>query len=571
MANFKSSYSRLARIFEKSRNQWKDKATERGQRIRALEVKVRDLEKSRALWKNRALDLESSEQPPDPAESPKETTTHDVTKVDDERLTPYNHQFSLLMIRLSIELQLAHISLRGTCRVLELFDWALLEKRPTYPTVQNWTCRYALYLLNQQPEHRTDWVFVVDHTVGLGKKKCLIILGISEEKLEQVGYCPSHRDMQVLRLEVTELGTGEAVSASLEEISKKTGVPSQVVADHGSDVCKGIKLYQERHPETVYTYDISHRMAIFLKQELSSDPRWNSFHSQCGPTIPLFHQTNLAFLCPPKQRTKARYMQVHHQIAWGQNMLRYYDRGNFLRIETGFALNNQMWGDLCQQFSIEAGLVLLQLINVKHPDLASLRMALAEQIGEQRVNSIPDQLWEQADVGKQRFIKGFEWLLEFRQELEIYDQILDWSHSVQKQLKTEGLSQQSRQTIKQSFDALCCQEPRLQRLAQKTLDYLLEETEAFPDGKVALASSDIIESVIGSYKVYAEKGPLKEIGKLVLMIPVLVSGVCKEKLREVMETVPARQVKEWLDVNCGPSMMAERREAFSSRGDTVTV
>ncbi len=100
--------------------------------------------------------------------------------------------------------------------------------------------------------------------------------------------------------------------------------------------------------------------------------------------------------------------------------------------------------------------------------------------------------------------------------------------------------------------------------AQKTLDYLLEETEAFPDGKVALASSDIIESVIGSYKVYVNKGPLKEIGKLVLMIPVHVSGVCKEKLREAMETVPARQVKVWLDKNCGPSMMAKRRKAFSS-------
>ena len=158
-----------------------------------------------------------------------------------------------------------------------------------------------------------------------------------------------------------------------------------------------------------------------------------------------------------------------------------------------------------------------------------------------------------------------------RQALEIYGQIIDWSHSVQKELKTEGLSKQSHQSIKASFKTVSCEEPCLQRLAKKTLDYLLEETEALPEGKTVLASSDIIESVIGTYKVYANKGPLKEIGKLILMIPVHVSGVCKDKLKEAMETVPARDVKTWLDENCGPSMMAERRKAFSTCIDTETV
>ena len=528
----------------------------RNKRIRALEINIRDLKKSRDHWKSRALERENE----DSKESPKKEIAED----DDERSVPYNHQFSLRMIHLSIELQLAYISLRGTCRVLELFEWALMEKQPTFPTVQDWACRYALYLLNQPVEYRTDWVYVVDHTVALGKNKCLIILGITEEDLARVNYCPSHRDMQVLRLEVTELGTGEAVSSSLEELSQKTGIPSQIVADHGSDVCKGINLFQARHPNVVYTYDISHRMAIFLKQEFSDDPRWTSFLSQCSSTIPLFQQTNLAFLCPPRQRTKARFMQIHHQIVWGLNMLRYYDQGHFSQIKTGFSLSNPMLASLYQQFGSSAGTALYLQMNIKYPDLASFREILVKRIGEQRVNAIPDQFWERADVGRQRFLEGFAWLLDYRQELETYGQILDWSHSVQKQLKTEGLSQQSRQTIKESFEVLSCQEPRLQRLATKTLDYLLKETEALPEGKVALASSDIIESVIGTYKVHADKGPLKEIGKLVLMIPLHVSGVCKEKLKEAMETVPARHVKAWLDENCGPSMMAERRKAFSS-------
>ena len=424
MPSFKSSYARLARIFEQSRDNWRDKAKERHKRIRALEVKVRDLEKSRSHWKSRALD-QAHEETAHPDEVSKDTPKNEITEVEDERSVPYNHHYSLLMIRLSIELQRAYISLRGTCRVLELFDWALMENQPSVPTVQNWACRYALYLLNQPLEPRTDWVFVVDHTVALGKNKCLIILGISEEALARVDYSPSHRDMQVLRLEVTELGTGEAVSASLEDLIQETGVPTQIVADHGSDVCKGIQLFQAQHPSTVYTYDISHRMALFLKQTLSNDPRWNRFLSLCSHTIPLFQQTDLAFICPPRQRTKARFMQAHQQIIWGQNMLRYYDRGDFGQIETGFALDGHLWRHLRQHWGERAGLVLVQPLGVHYPDVASVRNALAERIGERPVEAIPAQLWEHTDVGRQRFLEGFEWLLDYRHALEIYGDILD--------------------------------------------------------------------------------------------------------------------------------------------------
>ena len=55
MSSFKSSYARLARIFEQSRDNWRDKAIDRNKRIRALEIKVRDMEKSRERWKHRAL------------------------------------------------------------------------------------------------------------------------------------------------------------------------------------------------------------------------------------------------------------------------------------------------------------------------------------------------------------------------------------------------------------------------------------------------------------------------------------------------------------------------------------
>ena len=55
---FKSPTSRLARLFRAGRDNWKEKALEKQKKLRALEIKVRDLSASREYWKNRAMAAE---------------------------------------------------------------------------------------------------------------------------------------------------------------------------------------------------------------------------------------------------------------------------------------------------------------------------------------------------------------------------------------------------------------------------------------------------------------------------------------------------------------------------------
>ena len=59
MQEFKSPISRLARLFRNGRDNWKEKALEKQKKLRALEIKVRDLSASRENWKTRALIAES--------------------------------------------------------------------------------------------------------------------------------------------------------------------------------------------------------------------------------------------------------------------------------------------------------------------------------------------------------------------------------------------------------------------------------------------------------------------------------------------------------------------------------
>jgi len=54
VTDYKSPPSRLAHFFRDSRNGWKQKALERQNKLRAADVKVRDLTKSRDKWKREA-------------------------------------------------------------------------------------------------------------------------------------------------------------------------------------------------------------------------------------------------------------------------------------------------------------------------------------------------------------------------------------------------------------------------------------------------------------------------------------------------------------------------------------
>ena len=80
------------------------------------------------------------------------------------------------------------------------------------------------------------------------------------------------------------------------------------------------------------TYDISHAVATQLKTHWRDDVHWEGFFQQAAATLTHFQQTDLAFLLPPRQRTKARYMAMDAPIDWAQHLVAYHDSGDFSAI-----------------------------------------------------------------------------------------------------------------------------------------------------------------------------------------------------------------------------------------------
>jgi hypothetical protein len=159
-------------------------------------------------------------------------------------------------------------------------------------------------------EHADDWAWIVDHTVQMGPEKCLVILGVRLHLLSTLARPLQHEDVEPIALLPMSVSNGERLLQQFEVSAAKTGIPRQIVADHGSDLKSGIKQFCQRHPETSFIYDIKHKTASVLKHELASDETWQRFTRLAAQSKRQMQQSALACLAPPNQRSKARYMNI---------------------------------------------------------------------------------------------------------------------------------------------------------------------------------------------------------------------------------------------------------------------
>ena len=60
MKGYKTTDTRLVNLFKDAREKWKQRALSKQKKLRAMDIKVRDLSLSREKWKGEALKLKAS-------------------------------------------------------------------------------------------------------------------------------------------------------------------------------------------------------------------------------------------------------------------------------------------------------------------------------------------------------------------------------------------------------------------------------------------------------------------------------------------------------------------------------
>lgn len=584
MKKYNMPIERLVRYFKEGRAKWKAVALERQTKIRALNVKVRDVINSRDMWKQRAKEAEEELkkkliQSPNSSISQENNEIGEVV-IEGELLTkeslnaPKNHTYPLFVMRMAIESVINVLTgFRGGYRNLELISEVITLPIPSMSSIRYWVYRLGFHLLQQKPSYYGEWIIITDITATLGKLKCLLVIGIPKSSLRDgiIKLPLNHHDVEILGLEILSQSTGEIIAEKLEQISERIGTISQVIADHGSDIKKGIELFQEKHPETINTYDLSHQIALFLKALLSNDEKYNEFSTQCGNTLKSIQQTELFFLKPNNQRTKSRWLNIDILINWAQSILAYELKGDFSQISEHYSINAQAILAFEKILPNSLSLSLTVLLNKVYLTPFSFYRAIIKVIGLDELKMYRRELLEAASIGRQRFQEKLGWISDYKKEITIYSQMMNIVQIASEQIKHEGLHEYSIDYFKDSTNSLVLTS-MTHSLKDKIIDYMSNELEHIKDKEnnstvsndAIPASSDIIESLFGKYKQFLMTSPLNEVSKMVLILPLLVVDITNDLIKDAMENVKTKDLEKWADEVFGISSLAKRRQALGS-------
>lgn len=314
--SFKSPLRCVCRALYQSRSRWRCLAEKRGEALGQIRRELR-----RAEAKNRDLvaRLKSSQRQLDRIEAQLAT---------EQPCTQWKplpgHQYSAEVIALCCQLSLL-IGFRAVPQVLKCVcdTFGLSINIPKRDAVRNWSCRNGVAIL-QEPAVAKDWIWMVDHSVQLGKMFVLVVLGIRRTDLPKDR--PLRRqDMSPLMVQSTASRNKHQVSQQLADVARLYGTPISVLCDGAAELKEGVKSLESLGFQGVCLDDTKHKVANLLKRTLGKDKRFLAFEAKLGPTIAAIQQTELAYLLPPRKKTKCRFMNFDRLIDWAIMVLRHLD------------------------------------------------------------------------------------------------------------------------------------------------------------------------------------------------------------------------------------------------------
>lgn len=239
------------------------------------------------------------------------------------------HHYPYIIIFLGINLRLfCNCSYRSISKILALigdcFDLGL-SKYPCPNTIQNWVSKvgyFKLETLNKEELKGTQMTLIIDESIRIGQEKLLLVLGLCSEKIKAGAL--KFSDVSVLHMQAKTSWTGQGIKEVLELIQQKYGFEiSNILSDEASTLKKACQLHKVPHlPE------IMHALATCLRKTFQKDVDYQSFIKLIGGYQSKGVNQALTYLCPPKQRSKARFMNHYKVVEWANKLLMFFGKLN---------------------------------------------------------------------------------------------------------------------------------------------------------------------------------------------------------------------------------------------------
>lgn len=276
---------------------------------RYLTGKVRDLEESRAMWRNRFKTLSLEHKMLE-----KELSTVNNSIDLSVKAAHHSYPIAIILIALSIR-QVSGLGWRKCCDVLAIiYDILGVDlSLPCANTLSNWQYKYGLYLLEQDLEVG-DKVLILDESVRVGQNKVLLLQGVDLAKYEfEQSLCSE--DTAVLSVEIQKSWKGDEIGRVIKNLAVKKDIV-YAVCDGGNNLIKGLK-----DNDIDRVYDITHAIGAIVKNLYSKTEIFLSFSKETTKFKQKVVMGKDAILMPPTQRPKARFLNISAVVKWADKTL----------------------------------------------------------------------------------------------------------------------------------------------------------------------------------------------------------------------------------------------------------
>jgi hypothetical protein len=423
-----------------------------------------------------------------------------------------NHSHSLGLIQLFLKMVLTGaIGFRGAASAMEVASllFPTDEQAPSPNGGQMWLLRMGLYELSRPKQQADDWVWIVDHTIQVGRVKCLIVVGVQlkaweAKRAEQdQSAALAHHDLSVWMIEPVGRSDGVTVHRQLEDLGRQTGiVPCEILSDCGGDLQNGVGRFCAEHPQTTGSKDMAHAAANAVKRELTNDEHWAAFLRDASLAKTKMRQTQFAFLLPPELKAKARWMNLDSLLTWSRKAMDF----------------------------------------VVSP------------------RSLPGLSWEADELEEK-----MGWIRGYQEPLASWSKMLQVTATCLTYIREQGYHPDAKKELQAELvDFTTNTETPEARVAERLLAFVGEQSSAILPGKRLLGSSEVLESLIGKAKQLEGQQSKSGFTKMILGLAASVSEITEKNIHTALSAVKVREVVAWVREKLGISVQAHRHRAFAT-------
>lgn len=224
---------------------------------------------------------------------------------------------------------LTGVSYRSIPKILTYFNDKFLlgfSSTPHFTSIINWSLRVGLGLLNMVKPIVKPWVAIIDHSINFGNLKALIVLRVPIEVLALKKEAMQLSDCECIGIKISDKVNGESVALDLKDIFKKAGNPTAIIKDCDSTLKKGCQIFMEKtNVDIKLVDDIGHVTGSALKSQFENTPRFKQFTLLTTEAANKLRQIDLAFVIPPKLRTKGRFQSISNLGNWSKKILEAFE------------------------------------------------------------------------------------------------------------------------------------------------------------------------------------------------------------------------------------------------------